>query len=528
MRQLLLAALLALPAAAAQRENAGPVPVPRLETGLGSASTPALPSASLTPPSLPPSALPQGAPQASAPAPAAAQAAKAVGPQAQARVAEAQRGPSLFERAGVPKETADVLEEFASDPALHPDSQEPLFEGAPFARRVAELTAQQAVAAALQPERRAVVLAAAALGALGPKFVDEDPRAAALLAKLEARGVRTAEVKTLARAMSAPKVADGDAFAKDWAARLSFAARLAPFTGETIDVQRGLERLAKRVGLSADAGMARGARELAQLKRDPLYKAVPAAFKSRADTASTILDLYALTDEAPAAPSTRSTSPRGPPRGDVLVGGKPLTVAFDRVPGGMEATFMATDGTRRLAVKTARYTGVSPKSVERQRADLEREARLTRRAGAVAAQPGFPANVSIARVVGEGGLTPALARQVFGDESAVPAILLLESPGRTLQVHLAAGGTLSRRDFQGLLDAYAKLHAAGFVHGDPNLGNILIAERGGRQFFTILDFNASKEKAELDAGSWRDYVSDERRSVEEIAGFFESEVRLRP
>jgi hypothetical protein len=562
---LLLAAALAAPARAAEREGSVPS-IPAAPAGLGSApSAPSLPSgaqltASALPPALPASAIPQAAPSGAPAGPGASSAlsaAQASAPQARAQAPEA-RGRAVaetaspLERAGVPREAAAALGEFAADPSLFPKGETPALHDAALARTLALLAAQQSAG---EPARRRATLAAAALLAtLDPsrapgslprpgsaaRFLSEDPRAKALLEKLASLPldgeppIDPAEVIALAR-LAEPSAealrAPAPGWTAAWGPRLRFLRQAAPFLGQTVDAQKNFEKLAAEQRATASAALGRrvdaptdaqvnGAAftQLSRLRESPYFQSLPEETRSRFESTMVVMELF-RTDAPKHAAQKEPPGPSGMIR---LLGREPKTVRVDleRRPRRMDATFMVTDEAgRRLALKTARYSGVEIQGKD-EKAALSKEAGYARDASAIASLPTFPDNVRVAKWLSFAELSPQLAKKIYGDAEIVPAMILERAPGRTLQQHLNSGGRLQPRSFAGLVEAYRRLHAAGFLHGDPNMGNILIEERGGRQYFTLLDFNASKKRDEVDAAAWRELTAEEDASVAGLAEFF--------
>ena len=236
-----------------------------------------------------------------------------------------------------------------------------------------------------------------------------------------------------------------------------------------------------------------------------------------------------LEQPAPPPPPLIPKKP-GAPTGTLKVvtqGDPSLSIAFDRKPGNLEATFPVTDGEgRALMLKTPRYRGTSAASDAHMRAAVAKEAGLMRRAAEIAQEPGFPKNVAVAKFVNYVEMPAELVKQVYGDGEAMPAMLIERVEAKTLQAHLDGGGKLSLKDFEGLVDAYHKLHEGGFLHGDPNMGNILISGEPGAQKFTIIDFNASKERASVSSSRWIDYKGDEISGVEDILTHFAAQGQL--
>ena len=572
-RAALLLLALSVAARAAEREGGSLPVVPSLPAGLGQANAPlapALPSSSLSLPSLPATAIPQGtaAPSAaSAAAPSAlTQAKSGSAPAAQAQGRAVGAGDSLLERSGVPADAARALGAFAADESLFPNGDRPAFHDGALARRLMEFAAEQPASSARD---RTLLAAAALLATLDPArapgtlptpsgnsdFLAEDPRARRLAATLEAlrfpgeAPITAAELRALVRGSDPSlKLAEGSpdpALARtlEQARRLQFLRRAAPFLGETIDAQNRLPRLAaerratasaalgRRVDAPSDAQVTGSAfTEADALRRSPYYASLPASARDRFETTLTVLQLFRT--DAPSAEERRAAArppARAGPQGTIALlddgRSREVTVSFDKAPSGMEATFMVTDASgRKLALKTARYVGVASRKDER--AAVTREADMTRAAQRIAATPGFPANVKVPRFLGLADLPPALSKAVYGEAATTPGLLLARAPGRTLQDHMMSGGRLNARDFAGLLEAYKLFHAAGFVHGDPNPGNILISEENGRQSFTILDFGAAKLRAQLDAAKWDSYRESELESVQELAVFFRDAGRL--
>lgn len=208
--------------------------------------------------------------------------------------------------------------------------------------------------------------------------------------------------------------------------------------------------------------------------------------------------------------------------------GKDVEVTLDKKPGSMNATFMAVDANGQgVAVKTARYTGVSAKTEPKQRADLSREGAFLLEAGRATKEAGWPANVTVPEVLGMGTMDPALAKQIYGKPAAVPTLLMRRSPGRTLLDIQLSGGALDAASFEGLISAVRLLHQRGVAHGDLNAGNIIVSEQGGKQTFSLIDFGAAKRQGDVDPETWRDLRSRDIEMLRQIRDDFKAEGRLK-
>jgi hypothetical protein len=355
---LLLSIALSLSRAAwagGERDAAAPV-VPTLPIGLGQTSAPTLPTgaqAGLTLPTLPASAIPQTAAQGSAAAiqPASAlelvpRARSAPPHDASGRVVAVADSP--LARAGVPADAAALLAAFSADPSLFPAGEHAAYHDAGLARRLAEISGEQAHAAGLSPRRRATLAAAALLATLDPQrapgtlprafgaaqFQVTDPRARELLSRLSALRFEGEppldpnEVITIARASDpSAKLADSvgpDGWTLEWAKKLQFLRAAAPFLGETIDVQRRLNAIAAEQRATASAALGRqvdkptdadvagaASAQLSKLQASPYFAGLPDSYRSRIGMTEAVLEIFNA--QAPQNPAGETQTARGPP-----------------------------------------------------------------------------------------------------------------------------------------------------------------------------------------------------------------------
>lgn len=234
-------------------------------------------------------------------------------------------------------------------------------------------------------------------------------------------------------------------------------------------------------------------------------------------------------DGPPLPPVSRDAAkPSG--RLKIRAGGKDSVVAviLNRKPGAMEATFLGETAGGAVAVKTAQYVSIEPKSEAEARKALYAEAASLRSAAAAAKSAGFPSNVSFPDLLGLGFMDEGLAGRIYGEAQRVPVLLMRRSPGVTLEKWLSSGRKLNARDFDGLVRAVKLLHASGLVHGDLNIGNILVREDAatGRQSFVLVDFGASRRKETVDASSWEAFKAEDLRELSDAADYFRSKGRL--
>lgn len=484
---------------------------------------------------------------------------------------------------GVPAAAARALEAFASDPTLYPQGATPPFHGAAQTRRLIELSAAQAATAGLSPRRKTLVAAAAALHAIDPDrapgtlpraqgaslFQASDPRALELLGRLETLRfdgepeIPRAQVQELAAAMGpawsrqaadrpatagAAFVGEDAGWAEEWIRRLRFLRQAEPLLGSTVDAQNRLALLAaetratasleqgRAVGSPSDDAFAAAAFEaLSALPRAPFFEALPERARGAFKSTLTLLEIFHGLGGAPekeSAPPAEAPPRSAAPLEGTLTrlsarGNERLKVVFARPPERMESTFLLNDaGGRLLALKTARYVGIKARGPRQMAALLTQESHLLRRAGEISREPGFPDNVGVAEFLGYAQLSPELTLAIYGDTLETAGLLLRGLPGRTLYQHFSAGGSLDARDFDALIAAYRRLHRGGVLHGDPNMGNIMITRKNGRQSFSLLDFNSGKDGSEVDGDTWRGYTHDELASLEDIREFFRDAGRL--
>ena len=249
--------------------------------------------------------------------------------------------------------------------------------------------------------------------------------------------------------------------------------------------------------------------------------------------------------DAPAVPRPqgRDSFPEGPPpaqspaggmrpSGVLRIGGSDdlVGVTLDRKPEPFEATFLASDREGRgVAVKTAHYVSVVGQSELEAQAALRSEAQALRQAGEISRQAGFPTNVDIPGVRGLGYMDQGLAQAIYGERQRVPILLIERARGVELSRWLDARRSLNQQDFAGLMKAVQLLNDNGLAHGDLHTGNILVREdpATGRQFFSLLDFGASKNRSAVSAGRWAGLTAADAQALRGIANQAKEHGQLR-
>lgn len=130
---------------------------------------------------------------------------------------------------------------------------------------------------------------------------------------------------------------------------------------------------------------------------------------------------------------------------------------------------------------------------------LEHEVLMVAKLNVLAKSAGFPDNFHIQKFMSYGELSAPLALELAAEAKPIRTLVTEAAPGIRLSEWLEDGRPLSRAAWESLKKGYDRLHELGYIHGDPNPGNIMIHQAAdGKQHFTLIDLEYAQDLAAVE------------------------------